>query len=205
MQSTHPEFTEDNTSFLQLWRDTVTHLYPTAESTAGWITPDTLTADTLHRQSVGLLSIDSAKSAKQLKQQLGGLDELKAGTILFLMDFQCVPDQIKLVYGCLRRRHLLPVYVSFGAEHWAFVVTESFTLNDTTLYRDCAAEIAADMDQKLPLLDQQIEADLAYLSGLTNEAVITDQFRVERERLLETMKEQLRRRAPNEWWGLAFI
>jgi len=198
----HPAFTERNMSFLELWKDTCQYDYPTADATAGWITPDSLRRQNLHNKTVSMLSIDSAKSAGQLKSQLGGLDIIEKGTIIFLMDFEFVRQQVKQVYACLRP-YLLPVYVSWGMEHWAWIAIESFALNDSSL-AECYRKVASDPDKALIAMEEIAKADLLYLSGLTDDAAVTDTFTDLRNTLQEKIVSQLRS-IPEEWTTLAAL
>lgn len=137
----YPYYTAANTSFLFLWEKAVQSVYPTARGRAGWINSTTLNPailglendDNNNKGSLGLISIDSAKTAIQLRDQLAGLGTLRAGTILFLLDFEFVVTQIKLVYGCLRHTgYLIPVYTAWERrENWAFVVAkDNFSWSD---------------------------------------------------------------------------
>ncbi len=129
----NPAFNEMNTSFLFLWEKAVKAVYPTAEGRAGYISAKTLNPKTIGKtaQEVDLISIDSAKSFKSLQDQLAGLGPLKVGTILFLLDFEFVGSQVKVVYECLRESgYLLPVYTAWrGRENWAFVVLKELSFS----------------------------------------------------------------------------
>jgi hypothetical protein len=123
--------------------------------------------------SLSLLVIDSAKTAKAWNQQLtavlGTQDTLQPGTILFLMDFQYVSQQVKQVYGCLRP-YLLPVYISWNKEHWAFVVTQPVSLLTNQHQRHqqhqhCYKDVLGDsLPDALDRMEGHLIADLNFVS-----------------------------------------
>ena len=200
----HPEFNEKNTSFQFLWEKAVKPIYPEAKPVAAWINKDTLNNQTLgvgdSSRQVSLLSIDSAKNGLQLMDQTEGLATIKKGTILFLMDYEYVRETVKQTYGCLRENHLLPVYVSWQMEHWAFVVMEDFSLQDAWL-GNCFRSIAADLDNSLHRMESLLDADLAYLEGLSDGAPspkLKEMKKMVREGLVEKMKKN-----PQEYSKLA--
>jgi hypothetical protein len=149
----YPFYTAQNSSFLFLWEKAVRPIYPTARGRPGWISESTLNLQTIGlgggsqtargdeenrpksrttATGVELISVDSAKTVPQLQSQLAGLGRLTVGTILFLLDFEFVKSQVKLVYGCMRHSgYLLPVYTAWANhENWAFVVTKEFSFSE---------------------------------------------------------------------------
>lgn len=194
----YPGFSAENSSFLQLWKDTVQFVYPKAEAQAGFITSDTLRPENLYHQPIGMIAIDSAKDALQFKTQLEGLGSLQAGTIVFMMDFECANDQIGFVYGCLRE-YMLPVYVSWGMEHWAWVARETFSLND---HQACLKRITRHPEIAVPQIAQQIDRDLVFLSGLTNHRAVTDHFAPLRIKLRQRLHKKLNE---TDWEGLQHV
>jgi hypothetical protein len=169
-----------NTNFQFLWERAVWPAYPNSRAIAGRM--DGTMLYTAYEQALfasksssgqmytlSLLVIDSAKTAKAWNQQLmavlgsEGARILQPGTILFLMDFEFVSQQVKQVYGCLRP-YLLPVYISWNKEHWAFVVTQEVSLTDQKL---CYVSIAKNNDsiaRALQRMEAQLEADLLFVS-----------------------------------------
>jgi hypothetical protein len=193
--ATYPNFTESNTDFVDVWRDTVQYVYPTAQAKKGWITKDTLNNGTLSGLDLQVVSIDSAKGAASLHAQLAGLT-LPAGAILFLMDFEFVHEQIKQTYACLRD-YLLPVYVSWNMEHWAWVVTKSFNINDPVIFT-CYKKVAEDVPTAVSAMKRRLGDDLMYLSGLTDDVSVHEHYAPLRDRLNKTMHTQLDHK-PGSW------
>jgi hypothetical protein len=174
----YPQFNKTSTSFLFLWEKAVRPIYPKATGRAGWISNETLNFETIGLQDesrslgdrasgIDLISIDSAKSVKMLQSQLAGLGKLKVGTILFLLDFEYVRDQIQLVYGCMRHTgYLLPVYTAWqNKENWAFVVTKEFSFSDFE-FPEC---IAVEKEQRGVNQTYWVEQDLRLLASLRND------------------------------------
>jgi len=132
---------------------------------------------------LSLVVLDSAKTAQawneQLKSVLGDRPYLPAGCILFLMDFQYVSIQIKQIYGCLRSSSLLPVYISWNQEHWAFIATDRIELT-TMAHQNCYATIATHVEKQqqqqqggsngttvprlLQQMKNQVQMDLEFVS-----------------------------------------
>jgi hypothetical protein len=150
-------------------------IYPTATGRAGYISQNTLNYKIIGRGEEGsskddgidLISVDSAKAVKMLQSQLAGLGKLKVGTILFLLDFEYVRDQIQLVYGCMRHTgYLLPVYTAWqNKENWAFVVTKEFSFSDFE-FPEC---IAVEKEQRGVNQTYWVEQDLRLLASLRND------------------------------------
>uniref|UniRef100_A0A7S4JQ65 Uncharacterized protein n=1 Tax=Odontella aurita TaxID=265563 RepID=A0A7S4JQ65_9STRA len=163
---THADFTENNTDFLFLWELAVLPVYKTAKAKKGWITKDSLNPSVLFNRTVTMISIDCAKNAQKLKSQLEGLGTIRKGTVIFLMDFEFVRSQVKQVYGCLRGRFLLPVYASWKMEHWAWIVTNDFTLNNDEFFGRCYANILANITKAVDRMEHQLQMDVEYLEGL---------------------------------------
>jgi hypothetical protein len=164
LKKEHPEFNENQTDFLFLWKMNVESVYPTAQASVGWINKDTLNPTVLGRKHVSLLSIDSAKSAKMLIDQLEGLGVIATGTIIFLMDFEFVPDQVRQIYACLREDILIPVYASFSMEHWAWIVTKDFSFEDTKI-RQCFSTLGIS-NKNITRMERMLVEDAQYLCGL---------------------------------------
>ena len=202
----YPQFNETSTSFLFLWGKAVLPIYPTATGRAGYISQNTLNYKIIGRREAGsskyggidLISVDSAKAAKSLQSQLAGLGKLKAGTILFLLDFGSVQEHVQLVYGCLRHSgYLLPVYVERkNGENWAFVVTKAFFFSDFE-FPSC---IGVEKEQRGVNQTYWVEQDLMMLTSLGSDeeeiSVTTMSSRMKRlsSKLLETL-ESIKRRS----------
>ena len=173
---------DNDTSFLFLWERAVRPVYPPAQAVAGRLDPATSDQSNIYQlaqssahpqpnqhQQLSLLVIDSAKNAKSWNQQLiavlGPTPHLPYGSLLVLMDFEFVAIQVKQVYGCLRP-YLLPVYISWNQEHWAFVVTHKDGVDlTTTAHRDCYAQIGHDPNTTVARLQDQVTADLQFVSA----------------------------------------
>lgn len=164
----HPQFDRKHTDFLWLWERAVKSVYPSARGSKGWINAESLNPTTLQHQQVNMISIDSAKSAQQLLSQLEGLGTIQAGTILFLMDFEFVSQQIKQVYACLRQEHLLPVYASLTMEHWAWVVRHPLKLDDNEL-GNCYRSVKSDLSSHLERMETMIRQDIAFLGSMSED------------------------------------
>lgn len=204
LRKSHPEFSPSNTSFLFLWKQAVLPAYPTARAIPGLIHKGTLNQTTIGNKRVDLISIDSAKSAKHLVDQTEGLGVLETGTIVFLMDFEYSKTQVKQMYGCLRP-FLLPVYVSWNMEHWAFVVVRDISLHDNAQLGSCFAGITLNVEQEVTKRKSMLQDDLDFLcSGLTGEPLdlASDEFQDQRERLRQAMVSKLHDR-PEEWNAIA--
>ena len=161
----YPELNETNSDFVQLVKDTVHYVYPEVEIHKGWITKDSLNNDSLGENQLSVVMIDSAKTAKQLHTQIAGLS-ISVGTILFLMDFSLVREQIIQVYGCFRD-HMVPVYVSWGKEQWAWIVTKSFNINQPWV-KMCYDQINQKRPETLKTMKQQASDDILFLAGLSH-------------------------------------
>ncbi len=168
IKTRYPEFTEDNNDFFPLWKDTVLYEYPTAVGRKGYASAKTLNNDVLGGKDLEVLMIDSAKTGPQLHIQAGGID-VPAGSVLFTMDIENLRCQMLQVYGCLRSGFIVPVYASFGQEHWAWVVTKSFNVN-LPWFKKCYHNIRKDISGAHEVFVQQIEKDVTFMaSGLTGD------------------------------------
>lgn len=165
VQRFYPKFTRQNPDFLQLVKDTVQYVYPEVELYKGWINSDALNDDTLGGNQLSVLMIDSAKSARDLHMQIGGLT-IPVGTILVLMDFSQVRQQILQMFGCLRG-NLIPVYASWGMEQWAWIVTKSFNINQPWV-KECYDEVQNNTPEAMKVMTQQASEDILFLAGLSN-------------------------------------
>lgn len=152
-----------------------------------------------------LVVVDSAKTHQGFVQQIssvfGSRNSFLPGTIVFLMDFEYVSIQVKQVYGCLRDA-LLPVYISWNREHWAFVVTKPVSLTDQHL---CYYYVAQNLQERLVKMEQQITTDLEFVShGLRDghTAGNHDPLKTAREQLQATMLRNLRDKMEH-WQALA--
>ncbi|CAB9498877.1 expressed unknown protein [Seminavis robusta] len=213
----------DDTSFRFLWQRAVLPVHPTARAIAGMLVAPTAAAsshDTVYQRarsiqqqqpSLDLLVMDSAKSAKawndQLMAVLGPTNTMiHAGNILILMDFEFVAVQVKQVYGCLRQA-LLPVYISWNHEHFAFVVTQDIDLTTKT-HANCYAGIAQTHTDSLHRLEQQVQADLDFVrQGLRQHEDQQNNIKDKKwdsmqQPLLDHMVRNLREK-PEQWMGLA--
>jgi len=191
----NPEFTQENDNFLWLWDLVMRDVYPTAKGIAGRINKDTLNPSVWDNKPIAMISIDSAKDHEILITQMGGILELKKGTIFVLMDFNYVPSLIKAVYGCYRQ-FLFPVYSSFcTGEHMIFVVTETFHLTES-LHR-CMAYLGKDMHGRLPsqpnldIMRKQIEIDANFLDRLLTPKPQIDQIDDQEKCLINTLQSAL--------------
>ena len=172
--------TTSNTNFQFLWERAVWPAYPNSRAVAGRMDATMLytayeralfasKSSSGRKNTLSLLVIDSAKTAKSWNQQLmavlgsDGARTLQPGTILFLMDFEFVSQQVKQVYGCLRP-YLLPVYISWNKEHWAFVVTKEVSLTDQKLCYVSIAKNDGSIARALQRMEAQLEADLLFVS-----------------------------------------
>lgn len=202
LRKEHPEFNKEHPNFQFLWEEAVKPVYPEAKPVAGWIDKNSLNPQKLggNNHQVSLISIDSAKDGKQLMDQTAGLESFKKGTIIFLMDYEYVTETVKQTYGCLREHHILPVYASWQMEHWAFVVTEDFSLQDAWLGK-CFASIAADLDNSISRMEAFLDADLAYLEGLS-ETAGSPKLKKMKEIVRGTLVKSLRKK-PNQYGKLA--
>lgn len=181
----YPAFSSDNSSFVQLWADTVQDVYPQAKAIPGYINVEVVNDDTIQKLagssglSPEILIVDTVKTSKLLHEHLGGLT-IHAGTVLFLMDFQRSTDLVQQIYGCFRPNYLLPVYISWNNEHVAFVVTKSFTVNDPGIF-ECYQKLAKVDFQTTAyhthVMKARLKQDLVFLSGLTTDAEIHERFR----------------------------
>jgi hypothetical protein len=202
LQQEYPNMSGEDTDFLPLWTDTVQDIYPQAHGVAGYITEDTVNHGILGNKQVALLSIDSAKDASQLLSQTRGIQPLKAGTILILMDFEFVSSQIKQIYGCLREQYLMPVYISWMMEHWAFVVTQDVTLSNAAL-ADCYGAIADAPDTYLPRVQERVRQDLLLLSALSEDNELIDSMKEIRQGLEGKLLDNIGGFRRGEWKQLA--
>ena len=232
--------TNTNTSFLFLWERAVLPVYPQARSVVGRLDPDqndpvqtniyqlaNTAASSSQQQphTLSLVVIDSAKTASSWNQQfkavLGSHPHLDCGSILFLMDFEFVDQQVKQVYGCLRP-YVLPVYISWNQEHWAFVVTHPDGVDLTTMaHKECYARLAASVvvgkDSSTQWMEEQVAVDLLFVSsGLkrdTEEEAPGDsaaksdtlqKWADVRKKLMDHMVQNLRNK-PEQWATLAAL
>ncbi|KAG7342476.1 hypothetical protein IV203_007569 [Nitzschia inconspicua] len=202
----YPGFGKQNSSFVQLWRDTVQHVYPQAKSVVGYINTTTVNDDVIQNLSGSsklipqLLIVDTVKTSKLLHEHLGGL-KIHAGTVLFLMDFQRSKDLVQQIYGCFRPKYLLPVYISWNNEHVAFVVTRTLSVNEPDIFQ-CYQELAKvnfhTTTFHIHLMKTRMEQDLMFLSGLTTNAAIHERFREGlRDKTLQAMNKALNEQ--DEW------
>jgi hypothetical protein len=192
----YPGFTKEHSNFVQLWKDTVQDVYPQAKAISGHIN-DTIIKDEISKLSQlkpEVFIVDTVKTSKLLHEHLGGLT-IRAGTILFLMDFQRSKDLVQQVYGCIRPQYLLPVYISWNNEHMAFVVTQTFTVNDPDIFQ-CYQKLAKVDFRTTPyhthVMKARLKQDLVFLSGLTTDAETHEQFREGlRDKTMQAMNKAL--------------
>ena len=194
-----PDFSIDHSNFVSLWRSFVHEVkHPSlAIPHKGWIHKDTMNFRSLKHQQIGLLSVDSAKSARQLKVHLEGIHKMVVGTILFLMDFELVDDMVKQIYACLRGRgYLAPVYVSWNMEHWAFVILKPLNVADRSIYEGCYNPEKPGLERAKELMEE----DLIYLSGglSLHNPEMTKSIQWHYDRLRKAMLQKLEQR-PNQW------
>jgi hypothetical protein len=137
-----------------------------------------------------MLSIDSAKSARMLIDQLEGLGIIATGTIIFLMDFEFVPDQVRQIYACLREEFLIPVYASFSMEHWAWIVTKDFSFEDGKI-RQCFANLGIH-NKNITRMERLLDGDTRYLCGLSADNQSNNQCGPQRQIAKEKMIQHIR-------------
>jgi hypothetical protein len=190
LKKEHPEFNENQTDFLFLWKMNVESVYPAAQASVGWINKDTLNPTVLGHKHVSMLSIDSAKSARMLIDQLEGLGIIATGTIIFLMDFEFVPDQVRQIYACLREEFLIPVYASFSMEHWAWIVTKDFSFEDGKI-RQCFANLGIH-NKNITRMERLLDGDTRYLCGLSADNQSNNQCGPQRQIAKEKMIQHIR-------------
>jgi hypothetical protein len=199
VKEVYPNFTEEDSTFVKLWEDTVQDIYPGARAEQQYIDSNVLNDDTLQQRfgtnlSPQVLIVDTVKTSKLLHHQLGGLS-LQVGTVIFLMDFQRSKDLVQQIYGCFRSNFLLPIYISWNSEHMAFVVTRTFNVNDPEVFKCYRRHAAIDFskpsyDQKV--MEARMKQDLTFLSGLTTDPKIHEQYQDGlRDKMWQTMKQIL--------------
>jgi hypothetical protein len=193
-----------DSSYKWLWELAVQHVYPTIQGFEGFIDKDTVNPKVWNKQSIALLSIDSAKMWGQFRDQLAGIQKpymLKRGAILVLMDFLTIDTQIKLLYGCWRE-YLQPVYSSWcRGEQWMFVVTRTFSL---TMVGSCMQDLLGD-DQspsadKFKDMEVQIMHDVDFLDGLFEPPV--DVMEEERRCMSDKLITKLHQSSGGHWHNL---
>lgn len=167
----NPFFTDKSDSFLWLWEKAIMDVYPTVKAHAGWITSHTITLESLGRQDIAVLVVDSVKSWKIWQEQLGGLGKtfLKEGSIFAAMDFMYT-DQPNFVYGCLRD-FMQPVYTSWClGEHWMFVVTKTIPSNEASnCMKRLLKKTSIPERSVLARIEKQVQDDLRHLRNLGGE------------------------------------
>ena len=201
LQSQYPSFTNENPNFVFLWEKAVQPVYPAARALVGWINKDSVSFDRLHNKPIDLLSVDSAKSGRQFYDQLEGISPLKQGSILFLMDFELVSEQIKQVYGCLREEYLLPVYVSFTMEHWAWIVRRDFSLQDSSI-KQCFQTVAKNLESEIARIDERVVEDSEFLGSFGARNTTSDPYTSMRDHLKTSTINSLHTK-PDTWLKLA--
>ena len=160
----YPDYTRENTDFLQLWKDTVQYIYPAAEPKQMYATRETLNDSVLGGNSLNVLVVDSIKKKNDLHSQLGNLT-IPAGIVFFMNDFQMAKDNIIQIYSCFRN-HMMPVFSSF-IEQWAFVTTKSFNVDQPWVHK-CYTDVADNMEEAMNVATKQAAADIEFLGGLTD-------------------------------------
>jgi hypothetical protein len=172
VRKVYPDFTEKNTDFLQLWKDTVQYVYPKAEPKQMYATTETLHDGVLGENILEVFVIDSAKSVFDFHKQMGNLT-IHAGSVFFTNDFQQAKDNIFLFYSCLRNI-MIPVFSSF-LEQWVWVVKKTFKLNQSWV-KKCYAQISENDQEARDIMKRQAADDIAFLlSGLRDNDLLTDQ------------------------------
>jgi len=201
VKESYPDFTADNTDFFQIWKDTVQFEYPSAVGRKGYASKTTLNDEIIGDKNIEVLMIDSAKSGPALHEQAGGIT-IHAGSILFLMDVEKLRAQLLQVYGCLRSGFIVPVYASLGQEHWAWVVTKSFNVNQPWM-KQCYANIAKDVPTAEAVLAKQSKADIEFVaSGLTgDEKRANEQFEYWINRVYESYEDLFSTSNRDGYWG----
>ncbi len=180
VKNAYPDFTEDNTDFLQLWKDTVQFVYPKAEPKQMYASSKTLNDEVLGTNNLEVFVIDTAKHAIDLHNHMGNLT-IPAGSVFFTNDFQFANDNILQFYSCFRN-HMIPVFSSF-IEQWAWVVTKSFKVNQPWV-KKCYAQMAENEKEAREIMIKQATEDITFLtSGLTDDqsSIVTDDTKAARE------------------------
>lgn len=192
-------FTVDS-SYKWLWESAVKHVYPSIRGFEGEINKDTLHPEIWDKQSISLLSIQSAKLWKDFHDQFDGIQKpfmLKRGAILVLMDFLTIDVQVKLFYGCWRE-FLQPVYSSWcQGNQWIFVVTKTFSLSMVgSCVQDLLGEAQVPTDEKMREMEVKIVHDVDFLDGLFG--LPSDSMKEERECMALKLNAKLHEE-PGHW------
>lgn len=190
-------------SYKWLWESAVKHVYPSIRGFEGEINKDTLNPKIWDKQSISLLSIQSAKLWKDFHNQLDGIQKpfmLKRGAILVLMDFLTIDVQVKLFYGCWRE-FLQPVYSSWcQGNQWIFVVTKTFSLSMVeSCVQDLLGEAQVPSDEKMREMEVKAIHDVDFLDGLFG--LPSDSMKEERECMASKLIAKLNEE-PGHWRSL---